>query len=478
MEKRKDQLANHSDEQRQAAMAKYKMIKPNLDYEKSLTEVSEDEGIALRTLQRWRKQYLEEGLIGLVHKKRADSGKTRLEPEVVCEIEKLFFTYRKMSIATIQRQVCEFCSEKKLVPPSYNQVYKTIKSLPSSVGVLAHEGEKVYSEKFDLIKIREPKRPNEVWQADHTLLDIEIIDTKGIPKRPWLTIIMDDYSRAIAGYSLSFDSPSAIHTALTLHQAIWTKREFRWPICGIPEYFYTDHGSDFTSEHLEQVAIDLRMNLIFSKVGVPRGRGKIERFFHTVNQLFLESLPGYIGNSVKGNLLSFQEFREKLHQFLINNYNLKAHSSIKMCPIEKWNSKSFLPNLPESLEKLDLLLLEISKSRKVHSDGIHFQGLRYTNPNLSAFVGESVLIRYNPSDLAEIRVFYRNQFLCNAISPEISNYSIDINDLVAARTKRRKILKEKINCPSSVDLLITEQEEKAGLSNKKKKSTIKRYFNE
>lgn len=293
MEKRKDQLANHSDEQRQAAMAKYKMIKPNLDYEKSLTEVSEDEGIPLRTLQRWRKQYLEEGLIGLVHKKRADSGKTRLEQEVVCEIEKLFFTYRKMSIATIQRQVCEFCSEKKLVPPSYNQVYKTIKSLPSSVGVLAHEGEKVYSEKFDLIKIREPKRPNEVWQADHTLLDIEIIDTKGIPKRPWLTIIMDDYSRAIAGYSLSFDSPSAIHTALTLHQAIWTKRESRWPICGIPEYFYTDHGSDFTSEHLEQVAIDLRMNLIFSKVGVPRGRGKIERFFHTVNQLFLESLPGY-----------------------------------------------------------------------------------------------------------------------------------------------------------------------------------------
>ncbi|MFQ7236479.1 MAG: Mu transposase C-terminal domain-containing protein [Enterococcus hulanensis] len=82
---------------------------------------------------------------------------------------------------------------------------------------------------------------------------------------------------------------------------------------------------------------------------------------------------------------------------------------------KKWNSKSFLSNLPETLEKLDLLLLEISKSRKVHSDGIHFQGLRYP-PNLSAFVGESVLIRYIPSDIAEIRVFYRNQFLCNAIS--------------------------------------------------------------
>ena len=53
--------------------------------------------------------------------------------------------------------------------------------------------------------------------------------------------------------------------------------------------------------------------------------------------------------------------------------------------------------MPNSLEELDLLLLEIPKTRKVHSDGIHFQELRYTNPNLSAFVGEPVLIRYTPN---------------------------------------------------------------------------------
>ncbi len=47
------------------------------------------------------------------------------------------------------------------------------------MSVLAHEGEGLLR-KFDLIKIRESKRANEVWQADHTLLDIEIIDTKGV----------------------------------------------------------------------------------------------------------------------------------------------------------------------------------------------------------------------------------------------------------------------------------------------------------
>ena len=37
--------------------------------------------------------------------------------------------------------------------------------------------------------------------------------------------------------------------------------------------------------HMEQVAIDLKINLMFSKVGVPRGRGKIERFFRQLTKL-------------------------------------------------------------------------------------------------------------------------------------------------------------------------------------------------
>ena len=79
-------------------------------------------------------------------------------------------------------------------------------------------------------------------------------------------------------------------------------------------------------------------------------------------------------------------------------------------PISRWNSNHFSPNMPSSLEQLDLLLLEIPKSRKVHSDGIHFQGFRYSNTNLAAYVGEYVLIRYNPNDMAEIRVFIEMNF--------------------------------------------------------------------
>ena len=62
---------------------------------------------------------------------------------------------------------------------------------------------------------------------------------------PWLTVVSDDYSRAVAGYFLSFEAPSSIQTALALRQAIWRKEDPRWHVCGIPEILYSDNGTDF-----------------------------------------------------------------------------------------------------------------------------------------------------------------------------------------------------------------------------------------
>ena len=135
--------------------------------------------------------------------------------------------------------------------------------------------------------------PNELWQADHTLLDIWVLDEDDQPVRPWLSVIIDDYSRAIPGFFLSVHAPSAIQTALALRQGIWRKTEPHWPICGIPQVLYTDHGSDFTSQHIEQVCADLKIQMKFSIPGKPRGRGRIERFFETINQRLLCTLPGY-----------------------------------------------------------------------------------------------------------------------------------------------------------------------------------------
>ena len=76
--------------------------------------------------------------------------------------------------------------------------------------------------------------------------------------------------------------------------------------------------------------------------------------------------------------------------------------------------------MPESLEQLDLLLLTVAKTRRVHPDGIRFSGLRYIDSTLAAYVGEEVLLRYDPRDVAEVRVFHEGRFVCRAVCQELA----------------------------------------------------------
>jgi putative transposase len=202
--------------------------------------------------------------------------------------------------------------------------------------------------------------------------------------------------------------------------------------------FYTDHGSDFTSRHLEQVAADIEMRLIFPEKGEPRGRGKIERFFETVNQLFLCTLPGYApaGSPVPDPVLTVPELDTRLGRFLVDEYQQRVHSETGEAPQARWEAGGFLPQLPESREQLDLLLLTVAKPRKVRQDGIRFQGFRYLDLTLAAYVGEEVTIRYDPRDLAEIRVFYRDAYLCRAISQELASERLSLQELMRARRLR------------------------------------------
>ena len=195
----------------------------------------------------------------------------------------------------------------------------------------------------------------------------------------------------MAGYFLSFDSPSTLHTSLALRQAIWRKDDPRWHICGIPEVLYTDHGSDFTSQHLEQVSVDLKIRLVFSIPGKPRGRGRIERFFATVNEMFLCELDGYApaGGALRGKpKLTLADFVARPREFLLAAYHRRPCAETKTPPAERWEANGFLPRMPDSLEQLDLLLIQVPKARQVRADGIHFQNLRYISTTLAAYVGK------------------------------------------------------------------------------------------
>ena len=287
-----------------------------------------------------------------------------------------------MSNAAIHKRITKLANQEGWRVPSYSTVYAIVRALDPAMVTLAQDGAAAYRDRHELIHRHRADAPNAMWQADHTMLDLLILDANGTAVRPCLTIIMDDHSRVVAGFLVFLGAPSALQTSLALRQAIWRKRATSWPVCGIPDVLYVDHGCDFTSKHLERAAAELRIRLIHSTVARPQGRGKIERFFGTLNTELLPDLPGHLneGKPTTPPKLSLSELDTEIGHWITATYNTRAHSETGVAPITAWCGKGWLPRMPESLETLDELLVMVAKPRVVRRDGVHFQGLRFASP--------------------------------------------------------------------------------------------------
>lgn len=68
---------------------------------------------------------------------------------------------------------------------------------------------------------------------------------------------------------------------------------------------------------------------------------------------------------------------KQLHFSLLEVYHRRPSSEGKLSPKERWEQGGFLPRMPDSAEKLDLLLIHEVRTRKVRTDGIHFHNFRY-----------------------------------------------------------------------------------------------------
>lgn len=435
------------EDRRCAAMDRLAVLRPTLEDDVPLARTAAAAAVPLRTAQRWLARYRDEGLTGLARRERADAGRRRVTPDLMALIEGLALRRPRPTLAAIHRQVAEVAGRQGWRVPGMSTVHAIAHALDPAMVTLAQHGAAAYRDRYEIVHRHQAERPNAVWQCDHTELDIRVLDADGRPVRPWLTLVMDDHSRAVAGYTVFAGAPSALNLSLALRQAIWRKDDPAWTVCGVPDVLYVDHGSDFTSVHLKQVAADLRIRLVHSTVARPQGRGKIERLFGTINTELLAGLPGHLekGRVSLPPRLSLTELDAAVGAFVVGTHNARPHSETGRVPRDRWIGDGWLPRMPERLEDLDELLVMVATARRVHRDGIRFQGLRYTDPTLAAFVGEHVAIRYDPRDIAEVRVFHRSRFLCRAVSQDHASRTVTLKDVQAARRARRKALRSAIN---------------------------------
>lgn len=449
-------LSELTESEREEAMSRFKIISPLLEYKKSPAEMWREAArkgnCSIKTVRRWQRKFEKTGIVGLARKRRPDKHRRRsVSLEMQRLIEALYLEHGNRSVRNVYRLIKAYAEKSDIPVPSYSTVYDICQAIPATVVTLARDGERDWRNQFEPILRFESSRPNECWQMDHCKLDLLAVDETGesILGRPWLTVVLDTYSRVVVGYYLSLTTPSSLSVCFALRRAILPKPTELWPVCGLPERLHIDRGRDFTSKHLAQVAADLGIRLSFATPYLPWAKGKIERFFNTLNKQLWCELPGYVGANVEERphpvrpQLTIFEVEQFLLGFVLHRYHHAVHSTTGELPLRRWQQAGFVPRVPTERE-LDLLLM-MSVDRIVQRQGIRFYHLDYWSHELVALIGQHVMVRYDPEDISEIVIYHNNQFVCVATTPQFEGLEVNLADWRALQAQHRRSVQAVVN---------------------------------
>ena len=127
----------------------------------------------------------------------------------------------------------------------------------------------------------------EVGHIDHSPLDVRLVSSvNGTPLgSPWLTLLMDAYSRVVLAFCLSFDAPSRASVLSVLHDCV--RRHGR-----VPDTVVVDQGPEFHSNDVEGAFAYLRVHKVERPARKPRFGAVMERMFGSTNTAFVHELLG------------------------------------------------------------------------------------------------------------------------------------------------------------------------------------------
>lgn len=450
-------------------------------------EAAQKLGVSIRQVERLLKKWREERLVGLTTT-RSDKGKYRIDQEWIDFIIDTFKKGNEGSKRMTRHQVflrvkgrAKQLNLNKGEYPSYQSVYRILdeyieqkqrKLKARSPGML---GERLTHMTRDGREL-EVECSNDVWQCDHTRLDVRLVDEYGVLDRPWLTIVIDSYSRCLVGFFLGFDNPSSQIDTLALRHAILPKSyssEYQlrneWRTYGKPNYFYTDGGKDFTSIHTtEQVAVQIGFNCALRRR--PSDGGIVERFFKTLNEQVLNLLPGYTGSNVqkrpenvdKDACLTLKDLEKVIVRYIVDEYNQHTDARMKdQSRIGRWEAGLMAD--PYLYDELDLAIcLMKQERRKVQKYGcIQFENLTYRAEHLRGRDGEIVAFRYDPADVTTLFVYKINadgteEFLDYGHAQGLETERLSLRRLKAIN-KRLKQAAEEINNDSILEAMLDRQ---------------------
>lgn len=437
-------------------------------------QAAKELGLHERSIRRLKRRYKEEGIEGLKRRSRSDKGDRRTSKEWQEYIVKTYRQGNRGSRQTSRSQVAKLVESRaadlgKSEYPSRRSVYRILadeiaeKEKQQKKRALGWQGEQHHITTRAGTKI-DIEYSNQVWQCDHTQADILVVDTHGeVLGRPNLTTVVDTYSRCIVGIHLGIEKPSAAVTCLALRHAILPKRyrhayepKNLWETYGVPEYLYTDGGTDFTSEHLEQVAS--RLGIVLELRRRPAEGGIVERPFGTLNSEFFSTLPGYTTRRVKPHLsqvkadacLTLEQLEGLLIRYVADNYNQQPDArSGKQSRQSRWQSNLRTQGPVMAERELDQLLMRQDKRRVYQGGYIRFANLIYRGEYLAGYGGETVALRYDPRDITTVYIYIergsKEVFLSRAHAQNLETERLPLAEAKAISRRLREARREITN---------------------------------
>lgn len=176
------------------------------------------------------------------------------------------------------------------------------------------------------------------WDSHHSLLDFNSLagDTGQII-RPWLTVLVDRYSRCIVGFSLHPAPPSGEAVLDAVRMGIKRKDEIlaqlggitnSWECHGVPAGVTTDAGRASRSEELLAVSEVLQFSFHFKPLRQPWLKGQIESWFDSLERPADE----------RGRALSFSETSWIVTKWIVDIYQQRPDPALGCTPAQMWNS--------------------------------------------------------------------------------------------------------------------------------------------
>lgn len=259
-----------------------------------------------------------------------------------------------------------------------------------------------------------------VYEADHKELAIEVLGPRAQrPVRPWVTMVVDQFSRLIVGWAVSL-RPTAAEVLAALRMAVVVDPA-RGAFGGVPGGLRFDGGLEFAARAIEDAALALGCMAVPTAPYSPWQKGKIERLNRTIDQELLCGMPRWTGGprGYDGRLLDDQTpltLRALVAAFAqwVQAYNTqRPHGAVGGVPPAQAWAQDATPVRSLAPEQVRWMLLA-GAQRTVNKDGVHFAGHIYVAAALNGLVGERVEVRYMPHDPRQIEVYRQGRWLTTA----------------------------------------------------------------